>query len=363
MASVPKSWMKIANVHQAVQTDCIDLVLSAKTQRDAMQALPPFKFAIVVVTGVALTAAPCIPQAQQNFPSKPIRLVASSTAASQPDMLARMIAQKMSEHWGRPVIMDNRPGAGGVLAAATVAKATPDGHTLLYSLPNFAISTVLHPSVPYEPLKDFAGISQIGFSTNVLVVAPGLGVKSVKDLIALAKAQPGKIIFASSATGSASHLSGARFNFIAGIKVVHVAFKGGPDATIEVLAGRAHYHVGTMGVVLPFIKDGKLLPLALMTPQRTPVLPDVPPLAETLSEFKRPETSHAVLAPAGTPRPILNQINKEIARILELPDVKERMQSISFVAAPSTPEECEKILRAQIETLSKLVSDAGLRPK
>lgn len=278
-------------------------------------------------------------------------------------MLARVIAQKMSENWGRPVVMDNRPGAGGILAASTVAKAAPDGYTLLYSLPNFAISTALQPSLPFEPLKDFTGITQIGFSTNVLVLTPSLGVKSVKDLIALAKAQPGKLVFASSATGSASHLSGARFNHIAGIKVVHVAFKGGPDATIEVLAGRAHYHVGTMGVVLPFIKEGKLVPVALTTPQRAAVLPDVPTLAETLPEFKRPETSHALLAPAGTPRRILNQINKEIARIIELPDVRERMEGIAFVAAPTTPEECNNILRAQIETLSKLVTDAGLRPR
>jgi tripartite-type tricarboxylate transporter receptor subunit TctC len=277
-------------------------------------------------------------------------------------MIARMIGQKITESWGRPVVIDNRPGAGGVLAAATVAKATPDGHTLLYTLPNFAISAVLQPSVPYE-LKDFAGITQIGFSTNVLVATPALGVKSVKELIALAKVQPGKMIFASSATGSAAHLSGARFNHIAAIKVVHVAFKGGPDAAIEVLAGRAHYHLGTMGVVLPFIKDGKLVPLALTAPQRTPVLPDVPTLGETMPEFKRPETSHALLAPAGTPRAIVNQINKEVERILELADVKDRLQSISFVLAPSTPEECNQILRSQIETLSVLVADAGLRPK
>jgi tripartite-type tricarboxylate transporter receptor subunit TctC len=314
-----------------------------------------------VVTAVALAAVPHIAQAQ-SYPSKPIRLVISTTAGGQPDMLARMIAQKMSESWGRPVVVDNRPGAGGVLAAIPVAKAAPDGHTVLYSLPNFAISTVLQPSVPYD-LKDFAGITQIGFSTNVLVATPALGVKSVKDLVAVAKAQPGKLILASSATGSASHLTGARFNFITGIKVVTVAYKGGPDATIEVLAGRAQYHVGTMGVVLPFVKEGKLVALGVTTPERAAVLPDVPTLGETLPEFKRPETSHALLAPAGTPRAIVNQINKEMARIFDLPDVKERVQSIAFVTAPSTPEECARILRGQIETLSKLVVDAGLKPK
>lgn len=328
-----------------------------------MQALHRCVFAIAVVTGVAFAVAPVLAQAQQNFPMKPVRLVVATTAGSQPDMLARIIAQKMSESWGSAVVMENRPGGGGILAASTVARATPDGHTLLYALPNFAISAVLQPSLPYDPFKDFAGASHIGISTNVLVASPALGAKSVSDLIALAKAQPGKLIFAASAAGSASHLSGARLNLIAGIKVVQVAFKGGPDATIEVLAGRSHYHVGTMGVVLPFIKEGKLLALAVLTPQRAPVLPDVPALGETLPEFTRPETSHGLLAPAGTPRPILNQISKEIVRILDLPDVRERLQGISYVSAPSTPEEYNRILRAQIETLSKLVRDAGLRPR
>jgi tripartite-type tricarboxylate transporter receptor subunit TctC len=322
--------------------------------------------AVLLLSSIAVVLAPAAlaqnSAARPAFPTKPIRLVAATTPGSQPDTIARIIGQKLSESWGRPVVIDNRFGAGGVLAATLVAKATPDGHTLLYTLPNFAISSVLQSNIPYKP-QEYAGITQIGFSTNVLVTTPTLGVKSISELIALAKAQPGKLIFASSATGSAAHLSGARFNHIASIKVVHVAFKGGPDAAIEVLAGRAHYHLGTMGVVLPFIKEGKLMPLALTTPQRTPVLPDVPTLAETMPEFKRPETSHALLAPAATPRAIVNQINKEIARILELPDVKERLQSIGFVAAPTTPEECNRILRAQIETLSVLVADAGLRPK
>lgn len=297
-----------------------------------------------------------------GYPTKPIRIVASTTAGSQPDMLARMIGQKMTENWGSAVIIDNRAGGGGVLAATTVAKATPDGYTLLYSLPNFTISPVLQQSVPYS-LKDFTCVTQIGFSTNVLVAAPGTGVKTVNDLVALAKAQPGKLIHASSAVGSASHLTGARFIHINGIKVVTVAFKGGPDATIELLAGRAHFHVGTMGVVLPFVKEGKLVALGLTTPQRSAALPDVPSLSEMLAEFKRPETSHAILTPAGAPRAIVNQLNREIARIIELPDVKERMEGISFVAAPTSPEECTKILGEQNATLTKLAVDAGLKPK
>jgi len=325
--------------------------------------LQQHRLANVIVTGFALAAASSLAWAQQAFPNKPVRLVLSSTAGGQPDTVARMIGQKLGEDWGRPVVIDNRPGAGGVLAASTVAKSAPDGHTLLYLLPNFIITPALQPSLPFHPIKDFAGVSQIGVSTNVLVATPALGVKTVKDFIALAKAQPGKLIFGSGATGTAGHLSGARFGLIAGIKVIHVAFKGGPDAAIEVLAGRSHYTISTMGVALPFIKDGKLLALAVTSPQRASVLPDVPALAETQSEFKRPETSHGLVVPVGTPRPVLNQISKEIARVLDLPDIKERLQSISYIAAPTTPEAYDKILHEQLETVSKLVSDIGMRPK
>lgn len=301
--------------------------------------------------------------AQQPFPAKPVRIVAGTTAGSQPDGLSRIIGQKLSEAWAKPVVIENRPGGGGSLAGATVAKATPDGHTLMYALPAFSIAAAMQAPLPYDPLKDFVGVSQIGFSTNVLVVTPSLNAKSVKDFIAIAKAQPGKLIFGSGATGTAGHLSGARFNLIAGIKVVHVAFRGGPEAAIEVLAGRSHYTVSTLGVALPFITDRKLVALAVLSPQRSPVLPDVPALSEIMPEFKRPESSHSILAPAGTTRAIVNQLNKAVLRVLDSADVKERFQAISFVMSPSTPEECDRILRTQIETLSQVVRDAGLRTK
>jgi len=328
-----------------------------------MRALRRISFPIVIATGVAAIATPGFAQAQQKFPTKPIRFVVGYVPGAQADTLARIIGAKMGENWGQPVVVENRPAAGGTLAAVTVAKAAPDGHTLLYSGANFAISAAMQPSLPYDPFRDFTGVTQIGYGTQVLVVGPALGVKSVKDLIALAKAQPGKIIFGSSATGSGTHLSGARFNFAAGIKVVHVAFKGGAESMIEAMTGRIHYSMGTLTNALPFIKDGKLLALAVHTPQRSLVLPDVPALAETLPDFKRPDASNGLLAPAGTPRPILNQISKEIARILDLPDIKERLQTLGIVPAPMTPGEYDKLLRAQIETLSKVVRDAGLRPR
>ena len=323
----------------------------------------PMRFKLRPLCSLLLMSAAFAAHAQPAYPSKPIRLVASTLPGSQPDSLARLFGQEMSKRWGFPVIIDNRPGAAGVLAASVVAKAAPDGHTLLYALPNFIISTALQPNLPYDPLRDFTGSTQIGFSTNLLVATPALGVKSIKEFIALARSQPGKLIFASSSPGSASYLSGVKFNLAAGIKAIHVAFKGGPDAAIEVLAGRSHYNVATLGVALPFIKEGKLQALALTSPQRTPALPEVPTLAEFLVEFKVPETSHGIVAPAGTPRSIVLQINREIARILEIPDIRERILGIGFVIAPSTPEEYNKILRVQLESTLRLVKEAGLRPK
>src|SRR5688572_18602944 len=257
-------------------------------------------FCLLLVCALAAGSATA-----QTYPSKPIRLVVATTAGAQPDMLARMFAQKLSEAWGQPVVVDNRPGANGALGAMPVAKAAPDGYTLLYAQPNFTIGPTLQSPPAYDPVKDFTGITQIGFTTNALVATPALGAKTLKEFIAAAKSQPGKLIFATSPTGSAAHLSGVRFNMVAGVKTVHVAFKGGPEAAIEVLAGRVHYHIGTLGVLLPWIKEGKLVGLAITSPQRTPVLPDVPTLSETFAEFKRPETSHGMVAPAGTPRAVV----------------------------------------------------------
>ncbi len=309
----------------------------------------------------ALAAAPGFAQ-QLSFPSKPVRLVVGLSAGAQTDTIARLIGQKLSEVWGQPVVVDNRTGAGGVIAASLVAKAAPDGHTLLL-LTSFAISAALSPNLPYDPIRDFAGVAQVGFTTQALAAAPSWGVKSVKELITLAQSQPGKIIYATGAAGLASHLNGEKFRLAAGIKVVNVAFKGGSDVVIETLAGRTQYCFAGLAPVLPFIKDGRLLALAVNAPQRLQVLPDVPTLGETLPEFKKPESSSGMLAPANTPRPILNQISKDIARVINLPDMRERLQAIGLTPAPSTPEEYDKILREQITALSRLVRDAGLRAK
>jgi tripartite-type tricarboxylate transporter receptor subunit TctC len=325
----------------------------------------PFLLHGIIAAGAAIgiaVASPGLAQAQQKFPTKPIRLAVGIAVGSQADTLVRMIGQKLSEGWGQSVVVDNRAGAGGTLAAGVVAKAAPDGHTLLYTT-GFAISAALQPDLPYDPFKDFVGVAQIGYGTQVLSVAPALGVRSVDELIALGKAQPGKLIFGSSAVGTGTHLSGARFAYLAGMKVGTVAFKSASEATLQLLGGRTHYSILTLVVARPFIDDGKVRALAVLLPQRSPVLPDVPTLGETLPEFKRPEVSGGFMAPAGTPRPILNQISKEMARILDLPDIKERLHTGGFHPQPTSPEEFDKIVREQIQTLTKLVKEIGLRTK
>jgi tripartite-type tricarboxylate transporter receptor subunit TctC len=325
-------------------------------------ALQRVLFSIVIVLSVAVAAAPGFAHAQQKFPTKPVRVIVPFTPGGTSDFLARLITPKMSESWGQPVVIETRTGAGGTIGAAIVAKATPDGHTLLISSAAFTISAAISQNLSYDPIKDFSGISRLGFSTTTLIVPPALGVKTTKDFVALALEKPGQIIFSSAGFGTSTHLNGERFRLAAGIKVKHVGYKGASDAMIEVMAGRAQYAIVALSSSLAPIKDGRLVALAVGTPERSSLLPDVPTIAETLPGYAR-DGSHSLLAPAGTPRPILNQISREVRRVFELPDVKERLGNFDFVSAPTTPEEHDRILRADIETFTRVVKVAGLLAK
>jgi len=318
--------------------------------------------ASIIAFGLAV-AAPSFAQTQQKYPSKSVRIVVGFSPGSATDITARTIAPKLSELWGQPVVIENRSGGGSTVASAVVAQAMPDGHTLLVVSTSFAITAVLQKNnLPYDALRDFRGVTQIGSTTGALTVAPSLGVKSIKEFIALARERPGKILFGSAGAGSGLHMSTERFNMAAGIKAVHVGFKGQPEMIVEIATGRIHYGFPGLGSAMPFIKDGRLLPLAVNTPKRSPVLPEVPALVEILPGFER-DAAHALLAPARTPRPIVHQISKDVARVLELPEVKERMQAISFDIAPSTPEEYDQQIRNQIEVFTKVAKAAGLIAK
>jgi tripartite-type tricarboxylate transporter receptor subunit TctC len=295
----------------------------------------------------------------QPWPTRPVRIVVGFSAGSATDISARMIGPKLAELWGQPVVIENRPGAGSSIANASVARATPDGYTILMISASFSINAVLQPKGGYDPIKDFHGVTQIGFSTGVIVATPSLGVKSLKELIAVANARPGKILYGSAGAGSGVHMSTVRFNMAAGIKAQHVAFKGQPEMLIELIAGRIHYGMPGLGPALAMIRDGRVIPLAVVTPTRSPLLPDVPTVVEIIPTFER-DAAHGLLVPAGTPRPVIEKISKDVAQVLDLPEVKKQMEIINFIPAPTTPAEFDKIIRNQLAIFDKVARQAGL---
>ena len=304
-------------------------------------------------------AALFVPQghvlAQQNFPTKPIRIVVGVTPGGTADIIARLMGVKISDHWGQPVVIENRLPV--VVANTTVAKANPDGYTLLLASPAIAIRAALFTNLPYDTLKDFAGVTEVGFSNTVVVVTPGLGVTTVKELIAYTQARPGKIFFATPAVGGADHMNIERFRLAAGIKAQHVAYRGPPESLIEVAAGRAHFTATGLTAAMPFIKDGKLVALV----QRVAGLPGVPLAADVMPEWGRIGTQ-AMLAPAGTPLAIRRKIGGEIARALNLPDIRDRLNAASFQVTTNSPEEHERNLRADIAAFAKIIKEIGLKP-
>jgi len=318
-------------------------------------------FTALIATVMASTAAPGLAQSTQDFPTRPVRIIVPLTAGSAADLLARRLAVKMSENWGQQVVVDNRPGAGTTLGTSIVAKATPDGYTLLVNSAAFAVSAALYSKLPYDSLKDFSPVSQIAIAPIILVAAPSLGAKSVKDLVALARQKPGQITYGSSGVGSSTHFAGEQFKIAAGIEVVHVPYKGPPEALLDTMTGRIQYLLAPLVPALPFIKDRRLLALAVTTAQRTPVLPDVPTVAEAALPGYEYQDWWGAFAPAGMSKPVIDKISKEIARIVNLPDIKKQMLNQGEEATPSTPEEFTRFVRAKVETARKVVTLAGIR--
>jgi tripartite-type tricarboxylate transporter receptor subunit TctC len=326
-----------------------------------MRILRSIAPAAVTVAALVL-AATGLAQAQQNYPNRPVRIVVGFSPGSATDITARMVGPRLSEMWKQPVVIDNRPGAGGTIATTAVSRAAPDGYTLALISASFAIGAVLHRDLPYDPLKDFVGVTQIGTTSGALTVTPTLGVKSVKELIALANERPGKILYGSAGAGSGIHMTAERFKMVAGINAVHIGFKGQPEMLLEILAGRVHYGFPGLGPALGMIKEGRVRALAVVTSKRTPLLPDIPTLTEVLPGFER-DATHGLLAPAGTPRAIVNKISKDVATVLEIPEVKQQMVAMTFEPGPTTPEEYDRMLRGMIQIFGKIVVAAGLRPK
>jgi len=306
--------------------------------------------------------APHAARAADAYPAKPVRFVVAFPPGGGTDIIARAIAQKLAERIAQQVVVDNRPGAGGNIGTDIVAKSAPDGYTMLMgSAGPLAINASLFGKMPFDPIKDLAPVTLAASTPNVLVVHPSLRVATVKELIALAKARPGEINFASSGHGTPAHLAGELFNSMAGVKMVHVPYKGAAPALADLLGGQVQLMFSTMPPALPHVKDGKLRALAVTSAKRSPAAPDLPTLDEIALPGFEANTWHGVVVPAGTPATIVARLNREIVAILHLPDVVERFSSQGAEALGSTPEEFAAYIRSETLKWAKVVRDSGAK--
>lgn len=316
-----------------------------------------------LLTGFAV-AMLCAPLAfGQGYPNKPVRIIVAFTAGSATDILARTFGQKLSEMWGQPVVVENRPGAGGTIGAAFVAKAPADGSTLLVNSAAQAYNPSIYQNLPFDTVKDFADVAVLGGQPNVLVVAPSLGVKTLGELLALAKQKPAELNYASAGSGSGTHINGEKFKLAAGIDVVHVPYKGSPEALTDTMAGRVTYYFAPISAALPFIKDGKLVPLAVSTAKRSSVLPNVPTVAESGVPGFDYSLWVGMFAPAGTPQPVIEKIAQDVRTAAQSADVKERLATLGAEPVPMTPQEFTKFLHTEIEDSAKVIKAAGIKPQ
>lgn len=299
----------------------------------------------------------------QSYPTRPIRMIVAYPPGGGTDIVGRMIAQKLSENLGQTVVVDNRGGATGNIGTELAARATPDGYTLLMGnvAPN-AINVSLFKKLPYDPVKDFAPVSLAAVTPNILVVQPSLPVKTVKDLIALAKSKPGTLNFPSAGIGSSSHLAGEMLKTMAGIDMVHVPYKGGGPALIALLSGQVQIMFATLPAAMPHVKSGKLRPVAVTTSRRSQALPELPTIAESGVPGYEAATWYGLLAPAGTPKAIVGRLHAEIVKILAT-DTRQLLMAQGFEPAGSSPSEFASYIKTEIVKWAKVIKDAGIRPE
>jgi tripartite-type tricarboxylate transporter receptor subunit TctC len=318
-------------------------------------------------TALSLAAALAVstPQAvaaADAYPSKPIRFVVAFPPGGGTDIIARSIAQKLAERLAQQVVVDNRPGAGGNIGTDIVAKSAPDGYTLLMgSAGPLAINASLFASMPFDPVRDLAPVTLAASTPNVLVVHPSVRATTVKELIALAKERPGEINFASSGHGTPAHLAGELFDSMAGVKMIHVPYKGAAPALADLLGGQVQIMFSTMPPALPHVKDGKLRALAVTSAKRSPAMPELPTVDEAALHGFEANTWHGVLVPAGTPPPIIARLNREIVAILHLPDVVERLSGQGAEPVGGTPEEFAAYIKSETLKWAKVVRESGAK--
>ncbi len=314
--------------------------------------------AIAVWSAALMIAIPC---AAQTYPSGPLRIISPYPPGGGTDILSRTIGQKLNERLGQPVVVDNRAGANGTLGAALVAKAPPDGQTMLIVPAGYAANPALYKSLPYDQARDLAPVSHLASGPLVLVVHPALPVRSVKDLIALAKSRPGEINVGSAGNGSLPHLCAELFNAEGKVKLTHIPYKGSGTAIVDVMSGRVPVYFMNVLQSLPLIKSGKLRALGVTSPQRTAIAPELPAIAEAGLPGFDMTNWYGMLVPAATPRDVINKLQQETARVLNLPELKERLAGEGMTVVGSTPEQFAAFLARETVKYNRIIQAAGIK--
>jgi tripartite-type tricarboxylate transporter receptor subunit TctC len=297
----------------------------------------------------------------QSFPARPVRYILPLPAGQETDVFARVLARRLGDGWGQQVIVDNRPGGGTVIGTDAAAKAAPDGYTLLHAITSHAINPTLRSKLPYDTLRDFSCITQIGGFNGALIAHPSFPVKNVKELIALAKAQPGKIVYGTGPVGTTNHILGEALRVAAGIDIGHVPYKGGGPAIQDLVAGRVPLVANVVLEVLPYVRSGKVRAIAVTGPQRASSLPGVPTVSESLPNYVPGTSLWVLLARAGTPDGLVRQLNAHVVKAMQAPDVRERFVQMDIEPVGSAPAQCDAFLREQIAIWGKIVRAAGAR--
>jgi tripartite-type tricarboxylate transporter receptor subunit TctC len=314
---------------------------------------------LVPLAAVALFVTP--PAAAQSYPSKSIRFVVPFAPGGGNDILGRVVAQKLNEGFGVPVLVDNRGGAGGTIGTDVVAKSPPDGYTLLINNVSLAVNATLFPKLPYDTLKDLEAVSLAGRQPNILVVHPALPVKSVKELIALARAKPGELSFASGGIGSSSHLSTELLKYLTKVDIVHVPYKGMGPALVDVVSGQTQLAMATMASALPHLRSNRMRALAVSTAQRVAVVPDVPTIMESGVKDFEYSTWYGILAPAGTPPAVISRLNAEVVKLLAQREVGERFGAQGVEPASSTPHAFKTFLQSEVKRWAPVVKASKMK--
>jgi tripartite-type tricarboxylate transporter receptor subunit TctC len=313
---------------------------------------------IVVLAALAALLAPAA--YADSYPDKPVHVVVPFTPGSATDVVARAVAQALSTRLGQPFVVENKPGAGGTIGAGQVAKAAPDGYTLLIHSSAHTVNPSIFPNMTYDTTKDLVAISLLVQQPNILVAAPAKGWKSAADLVQAAKAQPGKVTYASAGTGSGTHMNAEKFKSSAGIDVLHVPYKGTPEALTDTMNGRVDYFFAPVIAGLSQVREGRLVPLAAGSEKRSSVLPDVPTTEEAGYENSAYDFWVGMLAPAGTPPALVERLNQEVAAALAMPEVKERLGALGADASPTTPAAFDQRIAREVKENAALVKQAGI---